>query len=336
MRNRLGILALVLLVGLGTPGSAQLVPDTTYRFGIEDPAYAKSTGPRVCIDAAHRNQHTLHGRYRPFATMLEQDGYRVRSNDAAFAANALRECDVVVIISPLPSNLSASGTNPHESAFDESELSALASWIWSGGSLLLISDHRPAPGNQSALATVLGFTLFNGSVHSSDSGWPDVFGEPHESVYRFFAQGQSVDATELRQLAGEPGKLGAHPILRGRNPREGVSTVVTFTGTAFHGARDVEPLLIWGRDAAGAVNIGGYVPGAQDGKHWPVSSFRGWLHAGVRRFGAGRVAVLGESGMCNAQLGGAERLPVGMNAPYKAQNAQFCLNVIRWLSGVLE
>jgi hypothetical protein len=36
-----------------------------------------------------------------------------------------------------------------------------------------------------------------------------------------------------------------------------------------------------------------------------------------------------------AQLAGPQQVPVGMNAPGAEQNAQFCLNVVRWLTGVI-
>ena len=130
MRNRTVALSLALLPTLLAPLESQQVPDTTFRFANDSPAYAKGAGPRVCIDAAHQNFHTLDGRYRPFATLLELDGYRVRSNDVPFAAEALHECDVMVIANPRSINPTESGGYPHDSALSESELSALASWIW--------------------------------------------------------------------------------------------------------------------------------------------------------------------------------------------------------------
>jgi hypothetical protein len=45
--------------------------------------------------------------------------------------------------------------------------------------------------------------------------------------------------------------------------------------------------------------------------------------------------VLGEAAMCTAQLAGPQHVPMGMNNPLAPQNAQFCLNVVHWLSGLL-
>jgi hypothetical protein len=53
------------------------------------------------------------------------------------------------------------------------------------------------------------------------------------------------------------------------------------------------------------------------------------------RVGQGRAVVLGEAAMCTAQLAGPQRVPMGMNNPSAPQNAQFCLNVVHWLSGLL-
>ena len=69
---------------------------------------------------------------------------------------------------------------------------------------------------------------------------------------------------------------------------------------------------------------------------WPVLDIAGWWHAGARTLGKGRVVLLGEAAMCSAQLAGPERWTMGMNHPKAAQNAQFCLSSVRWLTGVLE
>jgi hypothetical protein len=62
----------------------------------------------------------------------------------------------------------------------------------------------------------------------------------------------------------------------------------------------------------------------------------GWLQGATLRVGRGRVVVLGEAAMFSAQLAGAQRIPVGMNAPISEQNAQFLLNTMHWLTGLLD
>jgi hypothetical protein len=51
--------------------------------------------------------------------------------------------------------------------------------------------------------------------------------------------------------------------------------------------------------------------------------------------GSGRVAMFGEAAMFTAQRSGPEGRPMGMNHPDAPHNAQFVLNVLRWLSGLL-
>jgi len=54
------------------------------------------------------------------------------------------------------------------------------------------------------------------------------------------------------------------------------------------------------------------------------------------RLGEGRVAFFGEAAMFSAQLAGLPGQPMGMNNPAAAENVQFLLNVIHWLSGLLS
>jgi hypothetical protein len=61
----------------------------------------------------------------------------------------------------------------------------------------------------------------------------------------------------------------------------------------------------------------------------------GMLQGVVLTHGRGRVAVFGEAAMFSAQIAGPQRRPMGMNDPAAPQNAQFLLNVLHWLSGVL-
>jgi hypothetical protein len=66
------------------------------------------------------------------------------------------------------------------------------------------------------------------------------------------------------------------------------------------------------------------------------ASAEGMLQGATLRFGKGRVAVFGEAAMFSAQRAGPARLPMGMNAPSAGQNAQFLLNLMHWLAGLLE
>jgi hypothetical protein len=52
-------------------------------------------------------------------------------------------------------------------------------------------------------------------------------------------------------------------------------------------------------------------------------------------YGKGRVVVLGEAGQLSAQILGPMRAPMGMNVP-GIDNRQMALNIMHWLSGLLE
>jgi hypothetical protein len=66
-----------------------------------------------------------------------------------------------------------------------------------------------------------------------------------------------------------------------------------------------------------------------------VRDVGGWLQGATLELGRGRVAIFGEAAMFSAQVAGAERRPMGMNAPMAEENARFVLNVLHWVVGVL-
>ena len=71
--------------------------DADYRFNNRNPAYKNGTGPRVCIDEAHFEYHTVNGRFKPFAQLLRDDGYRVKGFRSHFTRDALKDCQILVI-----------------------------------------------------------------------------------------------------------------------------------------------------------------------------------------------------------------------------------------------
>ena len=335
MGHSLGFICAFLLGS--TAAIAQQVPDTEFHFANANPAYPQGSGPQVCMDGAHHNFHTLEGRYLAFGRLLREDGYQVRELSESFSREVLDACKVVVIAGAADESNTSGQAFPHASAFSKEELNVLMAWIHDGGSLLLIADHPPYAGAAFALATMLGFDVLDGyagsSLQSPTSAM--IFGDLDEEVVRKSAEALGAPAERFRQLLGDPGKLGSHAILAGRNERERITSVATFTGCAFHPSTRIQPLLILGPKAGGAVNIGQNLQGAQP-DDIPLFSLGGWLQGGALRFGRGRVVMLGEAAMCSAQRAGPQHTPMGMNIPLASQNPQFCLNIVHWLSGVLE
>jgi len=304
------VLCAALLVGLAlaTSGLSQdQAADQTFQFDNPDPAFAPDSGPLVCVDAAHNNYHTADGRYRPFAELLRGDGYRVEGFDSTLSREALEICDLLVIANPLgEANAGESWAFPHPSAFTREELEATYSWVRAGGSLLLIADHAPIAGATRDLGMLLGVGMLDGYAYDPTQE-PDTF-------------------------SSETGSLVDHPITRGRTPDEGVDHVVTWTGQAFVAADGIAPLLVWGPGAVMRVALDENFPDMPE-EEWPLIPIEGLLHAVAAGLEAGRFVVLGEAAMCSAQS--TEDFNFGMSAPEAEQNGQFCLNVVRWLTGVL-
>ncbi|MBK7140634.1 MAG: DUF4350 domain-containing protein [bacterium] len=286
---------------------AQQVPDSAFRPTALSPAFPPELGPIVMIDQAHNNFHTADGRYLPFANLLRIDGYRVLASGCAFNRDSLRRGAILVIANALNERNREDWSLPTPSAFTPEEITAVKGWVEEGGSLLLIADHMPFPGCAEDLAREFGFTLSNGFAAKADSpGGNDYF--------------RRADGT-----------LADHPITNGKSKQERIDSVVSFTGEAFTGDSSVTGLMIFGQGMAS------YMPQVawQFNDSTPKVDITGWYQAAVREFGKGRVAMVGEAAMFTAQLAGPERRQVGMNQAEAAQNSQFLLNMIHWLSRIL-
>lgn len=211
MRTLFGSVAAVALAA-ALPAFAQQVVNPNPDVSVAAPAWPRGTGPRVRIDEAHLNFHTANGRYAPFAALLRNDGYRVEGGAAPFGPETLAGADIIVIANALAPEGS-------DSAFDETEIAALRSWVEAGGSLLLIADHAPFAGAAARLARAFGIIFHNAYAVDTRDG-PDIF----------------------RSGNG----LADHPIVRGAGGDAAVPSVRTFTGSAFE-APGAEPLLTLGR-----------------------------------------------------------------------------------------
>ena len=290
-----------LIFALATVASlAQQVPDQSFDPPVPSPAYAEGRGPVVFVDEGHNNFHTAGGRYQAFAKLLRRDGYRVEPSAAPFTAEHLSRADILVISNALAVENVGNESLPNPSAFTSDEIAAVRAWIEGGGSLLLIADHMPWAGCATDLGRALGVHFTNGFIRGI--------------------------------LTFEPGMgLADHPITRGRNEKERIDAVTTFTGSAFRMERG-KPLLTF---VESTESLNPKVPWQFDADT-PKVDVTGWQQGGTLHIGEGRVAVFGEAAMFTAQLDGPNRVPVGMNSPRAEQNAQFVLNLAHWLSGPLD
>lgn len=297
---------LILLITI-TPLFAQQLADADYEPQVDRPAYAKGEGPLVLIDEAHHNFHTADGRFKPFADLLRRDGYRTIASEAKFTREMLKKARILVVANALSEKNLNRPALPTFSAFTPEEIAAVKGWVEDGGSLLLVADHLPWPGAAAELASAFGFLFADGFAFTTDG-----FG--------------------TMQFRTEDSSLQDHPIVRGRDSRESIDFVMTFTGQAFRVRRgvDAQPLMIFGDGALLLMPSEAW----RFSKQTPRMSASGMFQGATLQHGSGRVAVFGEAAMFTAQKSKKNR-PVGMNHPDAKHNAQFLLNTMHWLSGRL-
>lgn len=318
---RLTAVALGLIaVALAAPAAAQQqMVDPDFRPTVERPAYAAEAGPVVAIDEAHANFHRMEGQYAPFAALLRADGYQVRAGTLALDAGGLDGVDVLVI-----ANAGATQAQPTPPAFTEAEGVALEAWVRNGGKLLLIADHTPFGAAAEGLAAHFGVRMGKGYA---------------------FAMATNGDPTTNLTYPAEA--FGEHPIITGRDAAERVDSVTAFTGQSLQGppgATVLLPMTVGAREARDLPTLQALADRLDDGA--PVEAALAELSSPALPaqglafdHGRGRVVVLGEAGMLSAQL---IRYPpgstqadrrFGMNAA--PGNAQFSLNILHWLTGLL-
>jgi hypothetical protein len=309
MRKHWPIFSVLLLSGCAGHPTASQQPASEWHPPVATPQFTPNAGPRVLVDAAHGNFHTIDGRFAAFARLLRADGYRVASAAQPITPALLADADVFVIANAVKGGDSAQWVLPTPSAFETDEVAALARWVQDGGSLLLIADHMPFPASAANVADAFGVVFLNGYAKKSVD----------ESGTLIFTRA---------------GGLADHPITRGRGPAEEIGAIKAFTGQGFRAVGPVEPLLRMPPDWSV------YFPyeAGEFTRTTPAESARGLLQGAVLHHGRGRVAVFGEAAMFSAQtvvLGDQVIGRMGMNDPEASQNAQFVLNVLHWLSGLL-
>ena len=277
---------------------------------VSRPEFSRGDGPAVLVDAAHGNFHTIDGRFSAFAELLELDGYRVQSADTEVTEELLDSASVFVISNAIFGGDDAEWTLPTAPAFTSEEIKVIVNWVRAGGSLLMIADHMPFPGGTADLADEFGIIFLNGFAMKSFDG------------------GGTISFTR------SSGSLADHDITRGRSESERVESIRSFTGQAFRFVAPVQPLMHMPDDWKVLLPTEAW----EHRESTPSVSARGLIQGGVLRFGSGRVAVFGEAAMFTAQSFVSDGVvrQAGMNHPSASENAQFVLNLMHWLSGMLD
>jgi hypothetical protein len=284
-------------VGGGGGGGGQQ-SDPTFDTKVARPSYM-TEHPRVLFDEAHHNFHTTDGRYKPFADVIANDGFKVIPNKQKFTKDLLSKGEILIIANALGADgMGANGAS--NSAFTEAECTAVRDWVREGGSLLLITDHAPFGSAAQSLANQFGVDMSKG--HTAD---------PSNS------EGGETSLVFSRKN----NLLGDHPIMKGRDDSERINRIQTFTGQSLKGPAGSVAILKLGDTAV------------DEGDDGNPRSAAGRAQGIAFPFGKGRVVVMGEAAELSAQRVGNERF--GMNVP-GLDNRQMALNIMHWLSGLLE
>ena len=287
--------------------SLSQVHDSGFTPIIENPAYLNGLGPTVLIDEGHNNFHTMNGRYKPFADVLRKDGYKVLAHKGLVTKKSLKQADVLVISNALHISNLRSWSLPTPSAFSDEEISILNEWVKSGGSLWLIADHMPIPGAAEKLALSFGFKLMNGFAYSLEK----------KSHIRF---------------SRNDGTLKNHIVTRGLSKKEVIQSVYTYTGHAFQIPQDAETILMF-ENGSYSLNPKRAFKFDKNTAKFDISA---WSQGAVKKYGKGRIAMFGEAAAFTAQIAGKKRRKIGLNSSDAPYNLQFTLNIMHWLTGILN
>lgn len=282
--------------------SAQQVADSSFVPVTGPVRWPINTGPKLVLDEAHSNFHTLDGRYLAFGKMAKGIGFQVGPLRTEFTDASLRDVKVLVIANALNArNANNKWTLPTPSAFTANEIAAVRRFIEAGGGLLLVADHMPFAGAAEDLGRAIGVQFANG--YAFESYAPDA-----------------VSIVTYRQKEGLMSPLSTPKI---------VDSIVAFTGSAFRLMGEGLPLMKLPKETRIWMPTTAWVFGDS------VASVHGdgWLQGAAINIGRGRVVVLGEAAMLSAQRQGPARNPMGMNEPRANQNAAYASQLLRWLAG---
>ena len=290
------VLAPVLIFAFAAFFEAQRA-DYGYMPHVPRPLFT-TTHPRVVFDEAHGNATTggFTGRGFGFTRLLRADGLVVEQGRARFTGETLRGVDLLVIENASGSNRpQAFGINLDPNGGGE----ARARPAFTGEEIAAVLAWVDSGG---ALLLVADHAPFGAAAR----GLATAFGV---TMHGGFVEvpGESSDPLMFSRANG---RLGAHPI------NSGVRRVQTFTGQSLDGPTGSTVLL---RLPKGAVESD---PDAEERQ--PAGEAQGVAFG----FGRGRVVVLGEAAMINAQVSRRKRF--GMNLSDN-DNERFALNAVSWL-----
>jgi hypothetical protein len=284
---------------------------------VSMPSAQTPAARRVMLDEAHHNiMATASGGYRPLVRLLTDAEYVVTPNRLPFSRGTLATTDVVITANPNGADEQASPAARAASAFSDSEIDAVDEWVRGGGGLLRATDHYPTGAAARRLAERVGVKL--------SGGWTD------DPANRRMVAGPGPMFGQL-VFSLENGLLTDHAITRGRYDTEQIEGVSTVIGESIEGPPGSVALLRLSPTAVDWIPSRAPLETLNSDSRPPSKDFNpcpscdhisaaGRSQAVAFVAGRGRVVVVAEMGSL------IDYTVPGM------QNAQFALNIVRWLS----
>lgn len=281
--------------------------DARFKYKLPISTYGSNKGPLIYFDEAHMNYERMECKLQHLAGTLKKDGYKVQPYKGRFTADRLAKAKILVI--PNARSQHVNGFRVDSTyALIEQEADVLEEWVKNGGSLLLITDDAPLPSRIENIQKRFGIDMVNGVVKdTSNKEMGDVFSK-------------------------ETGALADNVITQGRNDKEAVDQVATFTGTAFTAPDKATPILtcderftLFFADRQDVVDTG-----------VKSKSAEGMLQGAIMEYGAGKIAVFTDAEMFMALKHKERKEKVGVNWKYAQDNMQFILNLFHWMDGFIE
>jgi hypothetical protein len=309
--------------------------DDAYSPAIKKPAYEKD-GPVVLLDKGHRNFSGQHGTLR----LLSADGYQAKESTGHFTFDALRQAAVLVVAGP-GIMMSRKDIEDPQPLFTEEEAATLHDWVAGGGALLLATSGQDI----SVLLRRFEVELSQGQVRDAKLFSPKSEKQYHDYTLNAGNEGLSQDG-----------------ILNGRSTEENVKSVVldSLVKAIAKAPENARPLLRCSESAmsympdvlqaselkaATATAIAAGKPPAETTTSTaPAPRTTPAPHIPLAiafAYGKGRVVVVTNSmiftALTRSEVINDKKAEAGRQTGLtEADNQQFALNVMHWLSGLIE
>ena len=208
------LFSVALILALISCNDDKAKPDSEFDVTVSDPKL-KDIQPSVLFDEAHKNHHQIETTYKPFATLITNDGCSVKSTGKPIDKTALANTDIYICATAMGKE------DPGDkSPFTQNEVDILHQWVTNGGSLLLITEHFPFGLAMSPVLNKFGVQVHNGYTEDTLLNNKEV-----------------KDALLFTKSKGNLNQ--AHPIL------DKVERLNTFTGSSVKGDSTWTQLLIF-------------------------------------------------------------------------------------------